>query len=880
MNRPYRIFLFSAILASLLAIHACSTKKNTLVTRTYHNLTSRYNGYYYAGEIIKENKQRMEKAHVDDYSAILPMFIYADNKSAKNYYSDMDKAIQKTSLVIKRHAIVDKKGAEIPGAVKWIDDNYLVLGKARFYKREFFDALVAFEYVAKTYKKDDNRFMAMLWMIRTHNELLTLSNSGPLIDKLRSEKEFPKKFQQELSSLTADYYIKRGDYENAIKELTKAITLTRNRRVKARFTFILAQLYEQTGDNKKASQLYSQVIKLKPPYEMVFNARMKSASLYDVTAGSSREIKRQLLRMLKDEKNTEYLDQVYYSLAQIEEKEKNVYGKNGAVDYLKLSVRNSTVNIKQKGISYLRLADLSFDAADYKAAQAYYDSTVSVLPKEYPNYEVIAAKKKNLTALVQNLNIIAFEDSVQRLAKDSVLRERTIAAIIQKVEDDERRAQEEKSNPNNNNNFINNNNTTSTQTSGFPLYNPALASFNYSEFIKRWGSRPLEDNWRRSNKQSIDINRQEDDENPAVNPGPIDTLSKPIVNDKKKKEYYLQNIPFTVAAMEKSTARIIDAYYNAGAIYREQLLNNEKSAETFEELLRRYKENKYKLSTYYQLYRLYSAMGNQQKSDYYKNILVNDHPDSEFARLIKNPDYAQQTLASKSEVEGVYANVLTAYTEGRYADVITGTDAAAKQYPKNFLMPKFDFLKALAIGKTQGLEPYKNALKDIVAKYPKDDVKPKAEEILAILAQAAAPQTNPAGLDSVNAKPKSPYTFKAETEHFIVIVANSKKININELKTRISNFNAEFYSTATFNIGQMGLTGDNQLITIKAFANADKAIEYFSFLRSDQEVFAGITPDNFKLFAISSANFTIFFNDKNVQKYMDFFNEMYPTDKE
>lgn len=879
LNRIFKILFFSSLLAALFTIHSCSTKKNTFVTRSYHNVTSRYNGYYYASEIIKETRQRIEKAHIDDYSSILPMFIYADNKSVKNYYQELDKAIQKTSLVIKRHTITDRKENEIPGAVKWIDDNYLVLGKARFYKREFFDALVAFEYVAKTYKKDENRFRAMLWMIRTHNELLTLSQSGPLIDKLRNDKEFPKKFQQELSALAADYYIRRGDYDNAIKELTKAITLTKKRKTKARFTFILAQLHEETGNVKKASQLYSQVIRLKPAYEMVFNARMKRASLYDATAGSSKELKKQLLRMVKDDKNIEYLDQIYYALAQIEEKEKNIFGPNGAMEYLRLSVRNSTVNAKQKAIAYLKLADISFEAEEYKAAQAYYDSTMTVLPKDFPNYEAIASKKKNLTGLVQNLNTIAFEDSVQRLAKDSVLLEATIASILEQVEEEERRAQEEKFFQNNNFNQLPGTGSDAMQgASTFTLYNPAQAAFNISEFTKRWGSRPLEDNWRRGNRETPDMLSIEED-NLGGNTGPVDTLIKPVVNDRKKREYYLQNIPFTVQEMEKSNARIIEAYYNAGAIYKEQLLNNEKAAETFEELLKRFKENKHKLSTYYQLYRLYTAMGNQQKADYYKNILVNDYPSTEFARLIKNPDYAKQTEASKSEVEDAYGSVLAAFNQGRYAEVITEADAAIKKYPKNFLMPKFDFLKAMAIGKTQGVDAYVKALKEIVVKYPKDEVKPKAEEILAILSKTGTEAGNNNG-QPTESNAASIYSYTPEAEHFVVIVANSKKINLGQLKTKISDFNSQFYSMATFNIGQVGFQGDNQMITIKTFENAKKAMDYFTTLRENSEVFKGITPDNFKLFVISSNNYSVLYNDKDLQKYLDFFTGSYSSDKQ
>jgi tetratricopeptide (TPR) repeat protein len=600
---------------------------------------------------------------------------------------------------------------------------------------------------------------------------------------------------------------------------------------------------------------------------------MKRANLYDVTAGNSRDIKRQLLRMLKDEKNREYLDQVYYALAQIEEKEKNI---PGAKDYLRQSVKNSSQNIKQKGFSYLKLADIHFEELDYKTASAYYDSSVAVLPKDIPNYDIISNKKKSLASLVTNLNIISFEDSVQRLAKDSVLRNNVIADIIRKVEEDEKKKQEEKENPTN---FQVINNQTNQNQGGntFVMYNPAAASSGALEFIKKWGDRPLEDNWRRINKQ--DINMQVNDADPYEitddSSGiPITKVDKnPTGSDKKTKEYYMKNIPLTVESMEKSTAKIIDAYYNVGTIYKEQLLNNEKSADAFEELLRRFKENKHKLSTYYQLYRLYTAMGNQKKADFYKNIILTEHGDTEYANLIKNPEYFKDQAQNKSAAEKYYSETFTAFTEARYDEVIGNARRADSLYPKNHLMPKFDFLRAMSIGKTQGQAEYERALTQITIRYPKDEVKPKAEEILALLKKA--PLQAPKDSTPVES---SIYKLQPAAEHFIVIVASGKKVNINQLKTRISDFNKEFYSTAVLNIGQVGLQNDLQLVSVKSFANADKAIEYYSTLRTTEEVFKNISKDDYYLFAISSENYTAFYKDKDIQKYMKFFRDKYPSD--
>ena len=185
-------FRYSFAVVLIAVISACSTKKNTFIHRGYHNMTARYNGYYYSNENIKETVKKIEKANKDDFSKLIPLFIYTDNKTSKTYYSDFDKTIKKSSVVIQRHTITDKKTKkEIPNACKWIDDNYMLIGKAHFYKRDLFSALEAFEYVSKIYPNPEAKYGAMLWMIRTNNEIGSYSLSEETIDEIRNVKDFP-----------------------------------------------------------------------------------------------------------------------------------------------------------------------------------------------------------------------------------------------------------------------------------------------------------------------------------------------------------------------------------------------------------------------------------------------------------------------------------------------------------------------------------------------------------------------------------------------------------------------------------------------------------------------------------------------------------------
>jgi tetratricopeptide (TPR) repeat protein len=875
MKKSSASYSFLFLLPFLVLLASCSQTKNTLMHRGWHNMNARYNGYFYSRENVKETVKRVEKANQDDFTKLIPLFVYPTATTAKTYYADFDKTIKKSSIVIHRHTIMEKKTKkEIPNACRWIDENYTLIGIAHFYKRDFFSALEAFDYVSRIYPKPEAKYTAMLWMIRTNNEIGSLSGTETVLDELRNAKDFPKErvYQRDLAALTADYHIKRGDPENAIKSLTKAITLTRRKSVRARYIYVLAQLYEKQGDNKNASKYYAMVPGLHPSYDMAFSAQIKRARLFEGESEDRKAIVKQLQKMLRDDKNTEFQDQIYYALAEISYREKDV---PQAITYLDKSIKESVGNNTQKAMSYLKRADIYFEQANYKAAQANYDSTMSILPKDFPNYEQVEAKKKSLTSLVVNLNVIALEDSLQTLAKMSEdKRNEAIDRIIRRIEDEERLKEEEKANEqamliNNGLNPTIPANTTST--GAWYFYNPATVGFGIGEFAKRWGSRKLEDNWRRSDKEQILVTNPEDGEEGGDS---LDAQGKPVAatdpaKNKKDRAYYLKRIPLTADELAKSNIKIMDAYYNAGSIYKEQLLDNPKSVETFEDMLKRYPENKYKLSVYYQLYRTYLAMKNQPKSDYYKNILVKDYPETEYALLITNPEKVGDIAATKSQVETFYTQTYQLYSEGRYQEALTNCLTADTLYAKSFLMPQFAFLKALSIGRTQDINSFEAALTNVVLKYPKEPVKGRAQEILDMIKKQ---KSGAAAADSIEAaKPK--FVFNESAEYFWVLIVDNGKGDINTLKANISNSNTESFGLEELHVSSLFLDAGHQLVTVKTFQGKDKAMDYFNFMRDKKSLYTGLESGSYQAFIMSADNYTIFYKEKNIQAYEEFFTQ-------
>ena len=285
----------------------CKTNKNTFIHRGYHNLTARYNGYYYATESIKEGEDKIRQAYKYDYDRLLPVFIVPNNETAKATFPEFDKAIKKSSNCIQRHTIKDKKGNEIYTAGKWIDNNWNVIGISHFYKREFFSGIEAFEYVIRSYKSKD-KYKALIWIARSYLEIGSPTQAEPIIGLLKDDKNISKYAKKELPALQADYFLKRGMYKEAEEALIYALKQKPGRQSKARYSFILAQLYEEKRENRRAIQYYQKTISAKPDYDLVFHARMRQARLADVKNGNSNKQKRDLQNMIREEKNKEYLD--------------------------------------------------------------------------------------------------------------------------------------------------------------------------------------------------------------------------------------------------------------------------------------------------------------------------------------------------------------------------------------------------------------------------------------------------------------------------------------------------------------------------------------------------------------------------------------------
>ncbi len=870
-----------ALLLIGIVITGCSVKKNNLVSRTYHGILAHYNGYWNAENKYDDGVAQLAKAHEDKYDRILSVYQYGDANKAKSIYPQMDDAIKRVSLVIQRQTmyIRDKSGHAYHEHNKWIPKNWLLVAKCRFMKREYFNALETCQFIGGRYGKDEIRYDAFLLMLKVYEEMAYVSESDNMIDFLKNDPNFPKRLKGEFAAACANYYLMTKDYDKAIQELTKAAIFAKKRDQRARYTFILAQVYQKQGDNVRAGEMYDKVTHMNASYEISFNAEINSAVVSQANSPNSEKIKRKLKKMAKDIKNSDYLDQIYYALAGIELKEGNT---KGAVEYLHKSIESSQKNTNQKALSYLELGKIHFDRPEYKPAQMYYDSCITCLAKDHPDYPLILNKRNTLTKLIKNLNIIAYEDSLQLVASmPEAERNKMIDGIIQKEKDDKEAAKKkerEEKDKFSNTTLSNQNNSNKDQNKDVKgdwyFYNPATVSFGYTEFLKKWGTRKNEDDWRRSGKSTSAAGGNDDLE--TVDAGDKDTTSG---KDTAKtatamRAKYLKNIPVGDKAIEASNGRIIEAYYTIGLIYKEQFNDYGEAIKTFETLTKRFPENKFLVPTYYNCYRINLTIKNQERAEYYKNLILSKYPDSEFARLIKNPNAQEETQNSEKKLNAYYEDTYDAYLKGQYRSVIERKTSSDSLFPGNVLKPKFDYLRTLSIGKTKDLNVFETTLKNIIQDYPKDSVSVQAKLILDYIAKIKGTGTN-GGSDTTKNNNPVPYIFNPDSAHYYVVSYPNRAIDPIQMKSKVQDYLSKYYSTTTFDVSNFMLDVNSQIIVVKEFGDNDKGMDFYNGIFKNEEVFGAYKTIQMSQFMIDAPNYKLFYGDKDLSKYMTFFTANY-----
>ncbi len=892
--QPYTIKKLPAIflIALILFTGACSTKKNTGVTRTYHNVTSYYNVYYNGKEAFKDGVKKINTNYKDNYSLILPLFKYSSNDAVRVAFGDMNRTIEKSSKCVRKHSITvkpkRKEGAkqdktskefyEQKEFVHWIDDAYLLIGKAQFYKHDWYAGIETFSYIVREYTDKAIKYEAYLWLARTYVEMGKYDKALEFIGKLETEKILvPESLLGPLAITEADIQIRQKQYESAIPYMVAGVANTKNKKDRVRYLYILAQLYHKIDERGKAYDTYGKVVDLNPDYEMTFNARINRASIFNAASEDSKPLKKELVKMLKDDKNIDFRDQIYYALGNIALNESD---EEIAIKYFLLSANLSTLNPNQKALSYLAAADIYFDRPDYRNSQAYYDSAVSILTPEYPDFISLKNKSQNLNELVKNIVIIEREDSLQRIAglSDSE-RNAVIDKIIAQLLENDKKEKELLASQQQDMVYLQQQGNEKTNQEGnWYFYNPGMMGMGMQEFKKKWGDRKLEDNWRRKNKSVVSF---ED----FSSEGEKSADSTKNIFSNKTRDYYLVDLPLNDSMLLVSQGKIEKAYFDMASIYKDRFNDLPLSIEGFQKLLIRFPETEYRLSTYYNLYKLYALTKNFTLAEEYKSKIMNEYPQSEYAKVLGNPDYFKELEKIDNQVKFMYQATYKYFIANNCDEVNRTYQFVDSAFNQSTLIPKFAILSALCKGHNGDTLALKESLGKFKERFPESEEVNYANEVLAALERKPreleleevkkdefGAELATAASDSIDL---TIYVANPQQVHYYLLVVANQKADVKRVQFNLTNFNLDYYSFLEFEVANELLSADYTCIVVKKFKNQSMAKNYFEGVIIAGEVLHELTEDSYRDFVISAENYATFLKDKNLITYQKFFNQNY-----
>ena len=923
-----KMFYYIVAIAMMVSVTSCnSQKKNTAATRNYTAFITKYNIYYNGDTHYKETLAEMERSYEDDYTALVYTHpVQAkENEKAPQPSGDFKRSIEKAQKAIQLRAIKKKPKKKSgkksdPKYQEWmkreeynpfLHNAWLMMGRSQFMNGDFLGAASTFFYTSKHFTwLPETVTEAKLWQARSYCSMDWLYETEVIITRIKQDELTSKNLKFLYNVTYADFLVRSNKYEQAVDYLRAAISYSKGAQ-KTRLNFLLGQVLTRLGRKAEAYKAYGDAGKWGgASYRTKFNARIKQSEVYD-----GQDIKKEvdaLKRMTRYARNREYLDQIYYAIGNLYLSRQDTLE---AVKYYELAAEKSTRNGIDKAISQITLGGLYFKMHKYDKAQPCYAEAIPLLPENYPNYKVLKKRSDVLDELAVYSQNVELQDSLLKLSMlDDVQKMDVILLIIEELKKKEKEAEEEAKRESylaeraaegtglkDNGNSAPTQFTLNTDKSWY-FYNSATRNAGKTEFQKRWGSRKLEDNWRRRNKASFDVNdfnsdsEKEDEESDSEElTAENDTTSMTPEDEKAAKEkaekeqdphfpeYYLKQIPSTDEERATSNEVIQEGLFNMGVILKDKLEDYDASMAEFDRLMVRYPENNYRLDVYYNLYLMFMRQEQRQVANRYRQMIVTEFPDSPYGIAMRDPNYIESLKVMEERQEQIYSEAYAAYLENRNEDVHAAYTLMSEQYATSKLMPKFMFIDALAYVTENNPELFKERLKTMLENYPETDVTPVATAYLSGLAKGRKLNTggtNTRGMlwdirlsNDSTAKENTEaaeFSLNPEDKQLFVLLFPTDTVSANELLFKIARHNFTSFVVSDFDLELMNF-GRLGLLIVKGFENLSELNNYRRVMAQSTTL---QLPPQVRPVIISDADFEKLINEgRSFEEYFNYARE-------
>ncbi len=925
MRRARNIALWLPLLMAVV-MAACSTKKNTSATRFYHSATAHFNTLYNGRIAYEEGVEAQDKGHVDNYTEVLPMFVVANKKTAGLGKGNFETAIEKSQKAIKKHSI-KRKPKKPSGKMSdkqkaffarkefnpYLHHAWMMMADAQFQKGEFIEAAATYNYMLRLYAdQPDIASVARAKLARCYVLLEWPYDAEDVFNKIRRDSISPKG-QHELDATRVAYFIATGQPQEAIAPLESCVKYSKGKLSKARRYYLLGQLYQQAGNKQAAYKALKKCIRLNPPYELAFNARILQTEV--MADGQGKAMIRKLRRMAKSPNNVDYQDRIYYAIGNIYLASRDTMN---TIYAWKKGIEESSQNGFAKAVVLKHLGELYWERENYIDATDCYNQLAGILDKEHADYQEVQQRSKILTEIEPHLSAVKLQDSLLILAKMPekqylAVIDRVISELKKKEKEEEKRLERQGATAERKSNAA----ATAqpgakgqtgavrrgTQSTTFYFYNAQTVNRGKQDFQRKWGNRPNEDNWRFSNKQSLGGQTSED----ATDYAALDSLSEmgeglggeevlseeeqrlkdSLENDPHHREFYLKQIPFTEEQVEESHAMILDGLYHGGIIEMEKIGNYTLSEKTLKRLIADYPDFEQMDDVYYHLFLLAMRRGDEESMQYYLSLLQESFPESGLTKVISNPRFVELAQFGRHYEDSLYAETYDAYKEGNYYLVDQNCRQSAEDFDDGAHRAKFLFIHAMTQLYTGHRDSFFNELKVVAEKYTKDEIAELAKAYVkgiqegrllasdkwdasSIWSAHALDVSNDstATADTLVADPAVPYVF--------VLAYPTGELDEDALLYEMARFNFTTFMARNFDI-EIVKSGVISQLRVTGFQSYDEVHAYAQQLYGDSHMRERL--EGIRAILISEANLKLLGTRYSYDEYAEFYDaELSPID--
>ena len=872
---------------SMLIIGACSTKNNTAKTRWWHSFNARYNTYYNGSLAFIDGYEEKEKANQDNYTEVIPLNMVGNKNSVNLGRANFDRAIEKSEKAIKLHSIKrrpvwTKNRRKTAKDIEWLNRKeynpflwkaWLMMGKSQFQTGRFDEAAATFSYMSRLYATQPAiNGIARAWLTKCYVELGWLYDAEDVITKMKRD-TMHYKAKTDWDYAMASYHVKAQHYQEAIPYLRKVIKHEKRKKQKARQWFLMGQMQAILGNKHEAYKAFRYVVRLNPPYQLDFNARIAQTEVMD---GSQWKQKiRRLKRMAASDNNKEYLDQVYYAMGNVYLSRKDTANAIGAYEK---GVKKATRTGVEKGVLLLHLGDIYWEMEKYSDAKRCYGEAIGLLDRERKDYAILSERSKVLDELVPYTEAVYLQDSLQVLAtlpesERNKAIDRVIEELKKKEKEEKRAAQEAEAekilqqqgavgNRNNTKNNTANTPQNNKQTTWY-FYNQMAVNQGKTLFQQQWGKRENVDDWQRINKTVVNMGGGDDEvvaaDSTMAGEGMTGEMTQTeegqegkeevadsAANDPHERDYYLAQIPFTEEQKAESDNIIKDGLFYAGIIFKDKLNNLKMGEKTLMRLTTQYADYEKNDEAWYHLFLLYSRLGQQEKAEACLAHLQNDYPESQWTILLSDPYFEENSRFGVHIEDSLYAATYEAFKANRFDELKGNVKLSTERFPLGAHRPKFIFVEGLTLLNEGDSKGCLERRKTVVEKYAESEVATMAGMIVKGVQEGRMLHQGRFDIGDVWSRRSSDMSdndsvttdtlsIERNTNYLFLIASQTDSVNVNQMLYELAKYNFNNFLVRNFDITTEEENGISRMM-VSGFLSYDEALQYARRLYDNNEM--------------------------------------------